>query len=108
MPFPLREVRGRACAAWLKRVLSIFGRKREWPGVGGVVTASAGGVPGFVKNRDEKMSGNGGMSADAPFTMREISGRACATWLKKRLSFGRRKREPLRARAEAAARGRPW
>lgn len=109
MPFMKREVRGRACAAWLKKRLSIFGcRKRERLAVGGLVAACGRSVRGCVKNRDEKISGIGGMSTAAPFTMREIRRRACATWLKKRLSFGRRKREPLIVWAEAAIQGRPW
>lgn len=49
LPFMEPEVRGRGCAASLKKRLSFFGdRKREWPAVPGVVTASAGGVRGFV------------------------------------------------------------
>jgi len=59
----------------LKKRLSIFGcKKRERLAGGGFV-----GVRGCVKNRDEKISGIGGMSAAAPFTMREIRRRACAT-----------------------------
>jgi hypothetical protein len=75
VPFMKRDFRGRTCAAWLKKRLSIFGcRKREWPGVRDVVTASAGGVCGWLKNRDEKTAGTGGTSAAAPFTKREIRG----------------------------------
>lgn len=76
--------------------LSIFrGRKRELLSLLGVVTVSTGGAVGFAKNRDEKASGIGGMSAAVSFTKREICGPACATWSMKRLSSGRRKREPL-------------
>jgi hypothetical protein len=76
--------------------LSIFGgRKRDWSGVRDVETASTGGVVGCVRNRDEKTPGIGGRGAAVVFTKREISGPACATWLMKRLSSGRRKREPL-------------
>jgi hypothetical protein len=97
MPFRKREmVGGRAGAGWLDKRPPIFGgRKRDSLAVRGVVTASTGGVVGFAKNRDAKISGIGGMSAAVAFTKRDICGRTCATWLKKRLSFGRRKREPL-------------
>jgi len=60
-----------------------------------VRTVFGDGVRGAVRNRDENTSGNSGMSAAVPFMNREIRERTCATWLKKRLSFGRRKREPL-------------
>ena len=67
--------------------LSIFrGRKRELLSLLGVVTVSTGGAVGFAKNRDEKASGIGGMSAAVSFTKREICGPACATWSMKRLS----------------------
>lgn len=97
MLFRKREtICGRACATWLMKRLTIFGgRKREWSGVRGVLTASTGDVAGFAKNRDEKAFGIGGMSAAVSFTKREICGPACATWSMKRLSSGRRKREPL-------------
>ena len=54
--------------------------------------------------------GNGGSSAAVLPMNRDIGGRIfLATWLKKRLSFGRRKREPLSVRAWAAAfRGHLW
>jgi hypothetical protein len=48
-----------------------------------------------VKNRDKKKSGNGGRSAAARVMNRDIGWRTFATWLMKRLGFGRRKREPL-------------
>ncbi len=97
MPFRKRVIiRGRAGAVWSRKRLRIFeGRKRESPDVRGVMTGSTGGVVGFEKNRDGKKSGIGGMSAAAPPMKRETRRRACATWLKKRLSCGRRKREPL-------------
>jgi len=76
--------------------LSIFGcRNREQLSVRGVVVDSTGGIVGVAKNRDEKTSGVGGMDAAVVFTKSEICGRGCATWSMKRLSSGRRKREPL-------------
>jgi hypothetical protein len=74
MPFRKREmICGHACAVCLEKMLSIFGdRKREWPGVRGAVAACGEIGRGFVKNRDEKVSGIGGMSAAVPFTKREI------------------------------------
>ena len=56
-----------------------------------------------MKNPDEKKYGNGGRSAAAPVMNREVLGRTFATWLKKRLSFGRRKREALGVGALVAA-----
>jgi hypothetical protein len=80
VPFMESDFRGGACAALLKKRLSVFGGgKREWLAGGGLVAAGGGGFLGFVKNIDEKISGIGGMSAAAPFTMRETSGRTCAT-----------------------------
>jgi len=77
-----------------------------------------GGFGGFARNldgmcgrnRDEKNDGSGGMRAAAPPMKRETGGRTLlATWLKKRLSFGRKKREPLSVRVVvAASRDRPW
>ena len=76
LPSEKREVRGRGRAAWLKKRLNIFRDwKRDWPDVGGVLEASAGGVEGCVRNIDAKMPGNGGgKSATAPFTKRDIRG----------------------------------
>jgi len=57
------------------------------------------GVGGFGKTRGAAIPGNGGERA-APDTNRDIGRRTTlATWLKKRLSVGRRKREPLSVRA---------
>jgi hypothetical protein len=58
----------------MKRLGILGGRKRERSGVRGVVTVPAGGVRGLARNRDEKTSGIGGMSAAVPFTKREILG----------------------------------
>jgi hypothetical protein len=74
-PFMKRDFRGRGCAAWLKKRLSIFGgRKRESLTVRSLGAASAAGLGSCVKNRDEKTAGIGGTSAAAPFTKREIPG----------------------------------
>lgn len=76
--------------------LSIFGGKKlDFSGLRGVVADSKARVVGFAKNRDDKTSGGGDMSAAMGFTKRKICGLTCATWLMKRLSSGRRKREPL-------------
>ena len=48
-----------------------------------------------MKNRDEEEYGTGGRSTAAPVRKRDIGLRTFATWLKKRLSLGRRKREAL-------------
>lgn len=71
------------------------------------LAAFFGGAVMPARNRDENTSGNTGMSAAVPFMNREIRGQALATWLKKRLSFGRRKREPLSVRAGAVVPDRP-
>jgi hypothetical protein len=59
----------------MKRLIIFRGRKRER----GVGTASTSEVVGFVRNRDEKISGMGDMSAGVAVTKREIRGRTCAT-----------------------------
>jgi len=46
----------------------------QWPRSG-----DFGGERGFVMNRDEKISGIGGISAAVPFMKRDIRGRAFAT-----------------------------
>jgi hypothetical protein len=58
----------------LKKRLSFGRRKREPVAVRGAVAACGDIGRGFVKNRDEKIPGIGGMSADVPFTKREILG----------------------------------
>jgi hypothetical protein len=47
-----------------------------------------------VKNRDEKKAGNGPRSAAARVMKRDMGWRMSATRWTKRLSVGRRKREP--------------
>jgi len=67
-----------------------------------------GGVFGLPKNFDPRNHDSGGRSDAAPVMEPEIRLRTCATSLKRRLSFDRRKREPLRASVwVAASRGRP-
>jgi hypothetical protein len=81
MPFRKRErIGGRVGADWIEERPGVFGgRKRESRTVRGGVTGSTGGVVGFERNRDEKISGIGGMSAAVPPMKRETRRRACAT-----------------------------
>ena len=80
MPFRKREmIGGRVGADGSEERLNFGGRKREALTVRGVVTGSTGGVVGFEINRDEKISGIGGMSAAVPPMKRETRRRACAT-----------------------------
>jgi hypothetical protein len=74
-------------------------RDADAEGIGGSLKnrdEKRGGARGFARNRDEKKNGSGGISAALPPMNLDSGGRTfLATWLKKRLSFGRRKREPL-------------
>jgi hypothetical protein len=79
----------------MKRLSILGGRKREPLFMRGIATASMGEANGFAKNRADETSGVSGMGAAVAFTKSEICGRGCATWSIKRLSSGRRKREPL-------------
>jgi hypothetical protein len=68
---------------------------------------NGGGGGGFLRNRDERKDGSGGMNAAVPPMNLDIGMTSfLATWLKKRLSFGRRKREPLSMRVRVVAWGR--
>ncbi len=104
-----RKSFGRTSATSLKKRLSLGRKKRDVLTVRAGVAGCVGAVGGLATNLDARIPGNGGGRAATVAVMnREIRWRTCATWLKKRLSFGRRKREPLRVSAGAASRGRPW